>query len=149
MPTVPCKATHNLFIPDGRTDPALSQKGPLAVATPGALAAYAHALKHHGPWPLRVPLEAAATLAEQGFPLQKSDADRLRQEAKAVSASPGCRALLVRPDGATLSEGDWLRQPDLIAFIFISDPLLFCERLCSLCLHLTTGAEQRLHRDWP
>ena len=113
MPTVPCKATHNLFIPDGRTDPALSQKGPLAVATPGALAAYAHALKHHGRWPLRVPLEAAATLAEQGFPLQKSYADRLRQEAKAVSASPGCRALLVRPDGATLSEDDWLRQPDL------------------------------------
>ncbi len=113
--TAPAKAERNMFIRDGKADPKLSQSGPLAVGTPGALAAYAHAVRRYGRLPLKAHLETAARIAEQGFPLQKGYADRLRQEASEVAADPGCRALLIKPDGQTLSEGDWLRQPDLAA----------------------------------
>lgn len=113
--TAPAKAQRNMFLRDGKADPKLSQSGPLAVGTPGALAAYAHAVRRYGRLPLKAHLETAARIAEQGFPLQKGYADRLRQEASEVAADPGCRALLIKPDGQTLSEGDWLKQPDLAA----------------------------------
>lgn len=113
--TAPAKAQRDMFIRDGKADPKLSQSGPLAVGTPGALAAYALAVRRHGRLPLKTHLEMAARIAEQGFPLQKGYADRLRQEASEVASDPGCRALLVKSDGQTLAEGEWLKQPDLAA----------------------------------
>src|SRR6476619_6648077 len=39
--TAPARATRDMYIKDGKPQPQLSQTGPLAAATPGALAAYA------------------------------------------------------------------------------------------------------------
>ena len=44
----PAAATADMYIRNGKADTNLSQTGPLAVAVPGALAAYAHALRSHG-----------------------------------------------------------------------------------------------------
>src|SRR5262245_63557310 len=46
--TAPAKATRDMYLRDGKPDSNLSQVGPLAVATPSALAGYALALKDHG-----------------------------------------------------------------------------------------------------
>src|SRR5437588_8129176 len=46
--TASARATRDMYIKDGKPQPELSQTGPLAAATPGALAAYALALKEHG-----------------------------------------------------------------------------------------------------
>src|SRR5438128_11946214 len=46
--TAPARATRDMYIKDGKPQPELSQTGPLAAATPGALAGYALALKEHG-----------------------------------------------------------------------------------------------------
>src|SRR5438309_5504022 len=46
--TAPAKATRDMYLRHGKPQPELSQHGPLAVATPGALAAYARALADHG-----------------------------------------------------------------------------------------------------
>src|SRR5437667_7038406 len=46
--TAPARATRDMFLRDGRPQPELSQTGPLAAATPGALSAYALALRDHG-----------------------------------------------------------------------------------------------------
>src|SRR5688500_4659901 len=43
--TAPAKATRDMFLRDGKPQAELSQSGPLAVATPGALAAYSLAIK--------------------------------------------------------------------------------------------------------
>ncbi|MCX7887654.1 MAG: gamma-glutamyltransferase, partial [Verrucomicrobiae bacterium] len=39
--TAPAAATRDMFVRNGKADTTLAQTGPLAVATPGALAAYA------------------------------------------------------------------------------------------------------------
>jgi len=46
--TAPAKASRDMYLRDGKPRPDLSQTGPLAVATPGALAAYSLAIKEHG-----------------------------------------------------------------------------------------------------
>jgi len=46
--TAPAQATRNMYLRDGKADPSLSQSGPLAVATPSALAAYEQVLKDCG-----------------------------------------------------------------------------------------------------
>jgi gamma-glutamyltranspeptidase/glutathione hydrolase len=46
--TAPAKAARDMYVVDGKPQPSLSQTGPLAVATPGALAAYNEALHFHG-----------------------------------------------------------------------------------------------------
>src|SRR6187399_2333776 len=62
--TAPAKATRDMYLKEGKPDPDLSQTGPLAAATPGALAAYALALKEHGRLKLADLAAPAGELAE-------------------------------------------------------------------------------------
>src|SRR5688572_12288055 len=73
----PLAATPNMYVRNGQTDTRLSQLGPLAVAVPGALAAYEYAVANFGRLPLRDPLLAAAQIAEDGFKIDSSYAQRL------------------------------------------------------------------------
>src|SRR5437660_6577519 len=65
--TAPAAATRDMFIRNGKADPALSQTGPLASGVPGALAAYAFAVKKYGKKPLQDLIVPAAEIAENGF----------------------------------------------------------------------------------
>ncbi|REK29369.1 MAG: gamma-glutamyltransferase [Planctomycetota bacterium] len=110
--TAPAKATRDMFLRDGQPDADRSTTGPLAVATPGALAAYAHAVEQYGSRELRELLEPAAQLAEQGFPLDAIYATRLARHADQLKQFAGSRAVLFH-DGQPYGEGDVVRQADL------------------------------------
>ena len=69
--TAPAAASRDMYLRDGEPRGELSQTGPLAVATPGAVAAYALALKSHGTKALKDLLLPAAEIAERGFPLDR------------------------------------------------------------------------------
>lgn len=109
----PAKATRDMYFKDGKVQPDWSQDGPLAVATPGALAAYALALKQHGKLKLADLVLPAAEIAEQGFPLDSSNADAQRSAGKELAKvnGPGCP--LLKPDGSPFVAGDIVKQPDL------------------------------------
>ena len=111
--TAPAAATKDMFLRDGKADLSLSQTGPLAVATPGALGAYERAIRSFGKLTLSNHLEAAAQIAENGFPLDKTYAARLKSTASELQAFEGARAIFLKKDGSPFQAGEILKQPDL------------------------------------
>lgn len=113
--TAPAKATRDMFLRkgDGKPDPELSQTGALAVATPGALAAYEVAIGEFGRLKLADLLSPAADLAQRGFTVDANYAQRLRDQAAKLGQFEGSRKVFLKPDGAPWREGETLRQPDL------------------------------------
>lgn len=109
----PAKATPDMYLRDGQPQPELSQDGPLAVATPGALAAYDLALREHGRRTLQELVLPVATLAETGFPLNRPSAAALRASARLLRQFSGPEVDLLPRDGTPPEEGQWVRQPDL------------------------------------
>jgi gamma-glutamyltranspeptidase/glutathione hydrolase len=109
----PLAATAEMYLRDGKADPELSTTGPLAVATPGALAAYDLALKSLGKTKLADLLRPAAQIAEQGFPIDRIYAEKLAAKAKQISQFPDTAAVLLKPDGSPYTTGEQLRQIDL------------------------------------
>ena len=113
--TAPAKATRDMYLRDGRPQPDLSQHGPLAVGTPGLLAAYDLALREHGRLPLADLILSAAQIAETGFPLDRSNADAQRSAGRLLAKVNGGRCSLLKEDGTPFQEGDTLKQPELAA----------------------------------
>jgi len=111
--TAPARATPDMYIRDGKVQPELSQDGPLAVATPGALAAYDLALREHGRRTLGELALPAAALAESGFAHSRPSAAALRASARLLRQFSGPEVDLLPRDGSPPEEGQWVRQPDL------------------------------------
>ncbi|MEO6738912.1 MAG: gamma-glutamyltransferase [Chthoniobacteraceae bacterium] len=111
--TAPKAATHDMYLRDGKADTSLSQTGALAAATPGALAAYEHAVRNFGKRPLGEPLNAAAEIAEHGFAIDAVYARKLAGAAENLAKFPASRAVFLKVDGKPHAEGDTLKQPDL------------------------------------
>jgi len=113
--TAPARANRDMFLRDGKADPKLSQTGPLASGVPGALAAYELALRKHGRIPLKNHLLEAAKLAQDGFQLDGSYAQRLGATASELKQFDESRRIFLRGDGTAFGRGDRLKQPDLAA----------------------------------
>src|SRR5262249_17905738 len=111
--TAPAKATRDMYLREGTPQPELSQTGPLAAATPGALAAYALALNEHGRLKLADVVLPAAELAETGFPLDKPNASALTRIAEKLRSVNGPGVSLLKQDGSPYAEKEILKQPDL------------------------------------
>ena len=111
--TAPTAATRDMYLRDGKPEPELSLTGPLASGVPGALAAYDHALRHHGRLKLRDLLLPAAEIAETGFVIQPAYAGALEHAAEKLARFEGSRAVLLKPDESPYSAGEVLEQPDL------------------------------------
>jgi gamma-glutamyltranspeptidase / glutathione hydrolase len=111
--TAPGAATPEMFLRDGRADTKLSQKGALAVGVPGALAAYEHALRHHGNLALKDLLLPAAKIAEEGFVLDDSFARRIKVTASELNEFHGAREIFLHPDGRPKEAGELLKQANL------------------------------------
>ncbi len=109
----PRGATRDMYLRNGKADTALSQTGALAPATPGALAAYEHAVRNFGKRPLAEHLNAAADVAERGFAIDAVYARKLRGTAENLAKFPASRAVFLNAGGSPLKEGDALKQPDL------------------------------------
>jgi gamma-glutamyltranspeptidase/glutathione hydrolase len=110
--TAPGLAHRDLFV---RSGPEASKTGPLASATPGALAAYALAVQQCGRLPLAALLSPAAQIAEEGFPIDRVYARSLAATAVALGRFPASREALLKPGGQPYTEGELLRQEDLAA----------------------------------
>jgi gamma-glutamyltranspeptidase/glutathione hydrolase len=111
--TAPAKAMRDMYVRDGKPEPRLSQEGPLAVGTPGALAAYDLALREHGKLKLRDLLLPAADIAAGGFPLDSSNAEAQASAGKALTRVNGGNCSLLKPDGSPYVAGETIKQPDL------------------------------------
>ena len=109
----PSAATRDMFLRNGKPQPELSLTGPLASGVPGALAAYDHAVRHHGRLELRDLLLPAAEIAEAGFAIQPAYAGALRHAADKLARFEGSRDVLLKPDGSPYAAGELLEQPDL------------------------------------
>ncbi len=111
--TAPAAATRDMFLRDGRADPTLSRTGPLAVATPGQVAAFHDAVVSFGKLPWRDLCSRAARIAADGFEITPSYAARIGSVGDDLARDPGARAIFLGPDGTALVAGAILRQPDL------------------------------------
>jgi gamma-glutamyltranspeptidase/glutathione hydrolase len=90
-----------------------SQTGSLAVAVPGALAAYELAVREHGRLTLADLISPAARIAEEGFAIDRVYAGNLADKAQLLARFPASRAILLKPDGSPYREGERLVQTDL------------------------------------
>ena len=111
--TAPAKAHRDMYLRDGQARGELSTTGPLAVATPGALAAYDRAIADMGRRKLADLLLPAADIAEQGFRVDRISAGNFRQSARILARFEGSRIALLKSDGSPYAEGELLKQADL------------------------------------
>ncbi len=111
--TAPLAASKDMYLRDGTSGNDLSTIGPLAVATPGALAAYELALRSFGKTELADALQPGVEFAAQGFPIDAVYAGKLAAKAQQLSQFPGSRDALLKSDGSPYAETEILTQPDL------------------------------------
>lgn len=112
--TAPAAASRDMFLRDGKAVPSLSRQGPLAVAVPGALAAYDMALREYGQLPMKQMLLWGASRAETGFKLDRLYARHVRAAFKSgLDEFPGLKALFVKDNGHPFRANEKLTQPDL------------------------------------
>lgn len=109
----PASAKRDMYVRGGKLDATLSQHGPLAVAIPGALAAYEHAAHRFGKLSLSNHLITAAALAERGFEINRSYGSALAATADELRQNEAARAIFFAKDGSPLKRGETLKQLDL------------------------------------
>jgi gamma-glutamyltranspeptidase/glutathione hydrolase len=111
--TAPAAASRDMFLRDGKPDPAASQTGALASGTPGELAALALAIESAGKIPLKEHLRAAAKIADDGFVIDKRYANALSENQSEFARFPSSASVYLKPGGGPYHEGEIFRQPDL------------------------------------
>ncbi len=108
----PVRATHDMFLRDGKAVAELSRNGPLAVAVPGLVAGLVEVQKKYGSMPLKEVMAPAIRLADEGFPIYPQLAGAIAYRAKLLGDSPTTQAIYFRED-RSLREGELLVQKDL------------------------------------
>jgi gamma-glutamyltranspeptidase/glutathione hydrolase len=116
LSTAPRRAAPDLYrplagaAPEARaTEGAENEVGPLAVAVPAALPAWAMALSRHGTWPLADVVEPAIRLAERGFAATPYLADAVADAAADLARDSDLAARFL-PGGAPIRAGERLVQ---------------------------------------
>ena len=109
----PAAATRDMFTKEGKADTDLSQTGALAIGVPGSVAVYDYALRKFGKLSFSNHLESAARIAEQGFPITRTYAQRLASTASDLRKFDAARAIFLNASGHPHNAGELLRQPDL------------------------------------
>ena len=118
MSAVPLAGHPTMFKPVPNAAPTVydvekreNQIGPKAVATPGSLLAWTHALRTYGTMPLADVMQAAIRHASQGFTVTPYLSDCIKDAAPDLMLDPFATDRLV-PDGTPLKAGDKLVQAD-------------------------------------
>lgn len=121
LSTAPRRATGDMFEPISNelatyreTRDRKNVVGPLAVATPGALAGWCAALEQFGTMPLADVVAPAIRLAEKGFVTTPYLCACVRDCAADLSRDPGLSKLFL-PGGAPIEAGSRLVQPEYAA----------------------------------
>jgi gamma-glutamyltranspeptidase / glutathione hydrolase len=113
--TAPAAAKPDMFVRDGKVDPALSLRGGLAVAVPGEVRGLARLLRERGTLSLATVLAPSIRYAADGFPVGSHLASELASNAAAIREHPALAAVYLKPDGSPYAEGEILVQKDLAA----------------------------------
>lgn len=115
--TAPGRARPDMFAPISDTLPDYQETkgrrnfaGPLAMAVPGALAAWCEAAERFGTMSLAQLVRPAIGLAEHGFAITDFLAEAVREAAADLTTDPYLAALFL-PGGVPISTGQRLRQP--------------------------------------
>jgi len=111
--TAPAKATRDMYLKDGQVVSELSKTGPLASATPGALAVYDEAVRKHGKLPFSDAFAAGIHHADQGFPIDRVYAKKLAGQVTNLALFPSSKAIFLKSDGSPYLEGETIVQKDL------------------------------------
>lgn len=109
----PKLAHRDMYLRNGKPDGTLSQDGPLAVATPGQLAALYDLSTKHGYLRWRDLFEPAIAHAEYGFQIDRVLAGRISGEADIIRRYPETARVLLKRNGSPYAQGELLLQPDL------------------------------------
>jgi gamma-glutamyltranspeptidase/glutathione hydrolase len=94
----PLRASHDMFIRDGKVVPDLSRTGPLAIAVPGLVAGLVEIQKKYGTMPLKDVMAPAIRLADEGFPIYPQLAGAIAYRAKILGEAPATRAIYFKED---------------------------------------------------
>ena len=111
--TAPANATRDMYFKDGQVVSELSKTGPLASATPGALAVYDEAVRKHGKLPFAKAFTAGIHHADQGFPIDRVYAKKLAGQVTNLALFPSSKAIFLKSDGSPYLEGETIVQKDL------------------------------------
>ena len=111
--TAPAKATRDMYLKNGKPVEELSKTGPLASATPGALAVYEEAVRKHGKLPFARAFESGIRHAEEGFAIDRVYAKKLAGQATNLALFPSSKAIFLKKDGSPYLEGERIVQNDL------------------------------------
>lgn len=108
----PAAASAQMYLKDGQVQTAWSRTGALASGIPGSVAAYYELQKVAGKLDFAALLQPAATIAEQGFRVDRTLAQRLARTQQDIARFPETAAIFL-PEGEALETGDLLVQEDL------------------------------------
>lgn len=108
----PAAASAQMYLKDGQVQTAWSRTGALASGIPGSVAAYYELQKVAGKLDFAALLQPAATIAEQGFRVDRTLAQRLARAQQDIARFPETAAIFL-PEGRALETGDLLVQKDL------------------------------------
>ena len=111
--TAPAKATRDMFLKDGQVVSELSKTGPLASATPGALAVYDEAVRKYGKLPFAKAFTAGIRHSEAGFPIDRVYAKKLAGQVTNLALFPSSKAIFLKSDDSPYLEGETMVQKDL------------------------------------
>lgn len=111
--TAPQAAWREMYLQAGRLQPDWAQSGPLAVATPGALAGYAEAIRRFGKLGLARALQPGIELAANGFDIDAAFAARIREDEKDLRKFSGPMSPFFDAEQRPLPAGALLKQVDL------------------------------------
>ena len=116
--TAPAATTRDIFLDEkGEADPKKSRDSALGIGVPGTVAglALAHAKYGSGKFTLAALIAPAIALAREGVPVDDELADTLPRAQPRLSRWPAAAKIFLKGDGAPLTRGDTLIQPDLAA----------------------------------
>lgn len=118
LSTAPAAARADMYRPLGTgladrqvTEGRANNRGALAVAVPGALAGWAHALARFGTWELADVIAPAVAIAERGFDATPYLCTCIADVAEDLRRDAELAALLL-PGGEPLTPGSRVRRPD-------------------------------------
>ena len=107
LSTAPAAATADMFV---HAAPGANEKGPLAMAVPGALAGWCTALARFGTAPLADVMAPAIRLAERGFIVTPYLSDCVTDTLADLACDPDLAATFI-DDGAAIAPGTRLKRP--------------------------------------
>lgn len=111
----PAAAQRDMFLINGKADPELSRTGALAIGVPGSVMALHKLQKLGGKLKFHDVIWPAAALAETGFPISASLAERLSAASNKLADFPASATIFLDKDKKPLQTNTWLQQKDLAA----------------------------------